>query len=322
MMNKRVWITGAAGFIGFHAAKALLDQGHQVLGLDNFNDYYTVSLKRWRQELLGAEIMDADILNPEAWAPKVEAFKPTHVLHLAAQAGVRYSLVHPQAYVKSNIDGFLEVLEWMRRHPETKLVYASSSSVYGLNAKLPYSVQDRTDQQASFYGVTKKSNELMAATYHHLYGLSTVGLRFFTVYGPYGRPDMALFGFTDKILRGEPIDLYNYGEMQRDFTYIDDIVAGTLAALDYQGKTPVFNLGNHAPVSLKRFVEILEGALGKKAECRLMPLQPGDVLATYADIKESEDELGFHPRVSLEEGIPRFVDWYRMYEKRIAQGGT
>lgn len=321
-MNKRVWITGAAGFIGFHAAKALLQQGHQVLGLDNFNDYYEVSLKRWRQELLGTEIIEADILDRDRWEGRVAAFKPTHVLHLAAQAGVRYSLVNPQAYVRSNIDGFLVVLEWMRNHPDAKLVYASSSSVYGLNAQLPYSIQDRTDHQASFYGVTKKSNELMAATYHHLYGISTVGLRFFTVYGPFGRPDMALFGFTDKILKGESIDLYNFGNMQRDFTYIDDIIAGTLAALDYQGKTEVFNLGNHAPVSLKRFVEVLEGALGKKAECRLMPLQPGDVLATYADIKESTAELGFHPRVSLEEGIPRFVEWYRMYEKRFAQGGT
>jgi UDP-glucuronate 4-epimerase len=321
-MNKRVWITGAAGFIGYHAAKALLAEGHEVLGLDNFNDYYEVSLKRWRQELLGAEIIEADILDRDRWEGRVKSFKPTHVLHLAAQAGVRYSLVNPQAYVRSNIDGFLVVLEWMRNHPDTKLVYASSSSVYGLNAQLPYSIKDRTDHQASFYGVTKKSNELMAAAYSHLYGFSTVGLRFFTVYGPFGRPDMALFGFTDKILKGEPIDLYNFGEMQRDFTYIDDIVAGTLAALDYQGKTEVFNLGNHAPVSLKRFVEVLEGALGKKAECRLMPLQPGDVLATYADITESRAELGFHPRVSLEQGVPRFVEWYGMYRKRVAKGGT
>jgi UDP-glucuronate 4-epimerase len=321
-MNKRVWITGAAGFIGYHAAKALLAEGHEVLGLDNFNDYYEVSLKRWRQELLGAEIIEADILDRDRWEDRVKSFKPTHVLHLAAQAGVRYSLVNPQAYVRSNIDGFLVVLEWMRNHPDTKLVYASSSSVYGLNAQLPYSIKDRTDHQASFYGVTKKSNELMAAAFSHLYGFSTVGLRFFTVYGPFGRPDMALFGFTDKILKGEPIDLYNFGEMQRDFTYIDDIVAGTLAALDYQGKTEVFNLGNHAPVSLKRFVEVLEGALGKKAECRLMPLQPGDVLATYADITESSAELGFHPRVSLEQGVPRFVEWYGMYRKWVAKGGT
>lgn len=306
----RVVITGAAGFIGFHVGKALVEKGHAVLGIDNFNDYYDVNLKRKRADLLGAEIVEADIVNLKDWEDKVKDFAPTHFLHLAAQAGVRYSLVNPQAYVHSNLEGFTTVLEWIRRHPEIPLVYASSSSVYGLNSKLPYSIEDRTDQQASFYGMTKKANELMAATYRHLFNIRAVGLRFFTVYGPWGRPDMALWGFTEKILKGESIDLYNYGEMQRDFTYIDDIVSGVLAALQYQGKTPIFNLGNHAPVSLKRFVEVLEEALGIKAVCNLKPLQPGDVLATYADIAESERELGFHPRTSLEQGIFKFVRWF------------
>lgn len=308
----RVFITGIAGFIGFHVAQTLLAQNVKVFGIDNFNSYYDPRLKRKRAQLLldqAVEIKELD-LNDPALLEEVQRFEPTHFLHLAAQAGVRYSLSNPQAYVQSNIEGFLRVVEILKEY-SIPLVYASSSSVYGLNAALPFSIQDRTDQQASFYGMTKKANELMAATYSHLHGLKAVGLRFFTVYGPWGRPDMALFGFTQAILENRPIDLYNYGAMQRDFTYIDDIVAGTIAALHYTGKQTLFNLGNHSPVTLLHFVEILEEALGKKAIRNLLPLQTGDMLATYADITESQRELNFNPSISLEEGVSRFVSWYK-----------
>lgn len=306
----RVFITGIAGFIGFHVAKALQSQGIVVAGLDNFNSYYDPRLKRERvKNLEGIEVIDLDLCDEDLYQA-IAHFQPTHLLHLAAQAGIRYSLENPLAYVKSNIEGFTHVLEFVRNHPSVSLTYASTSSVYGLNQKLPYSVQERTDHQASFYGVTKKSNELMAANYVHLYGIRAVGLRYFTVYGPWGRPDMALFKFTKKILEGQSIDLYNHGKMERDFTYIDDIVEGTIAALNYQGASPLFNLGNHSPVSLLKFVEILENALGKKAECNLLPLQPGEVLATYADITESTKELGFQPKTSLEVGVKKFVEWY------------
>lgn len=308
----RIFITGIAGFIGYHVAKSLNFQGFTVSGLDNFNNYYDPSLKRRRAKHLqdlGIEVISLDLLSPHL-AEIIYKFQPTHLLHLAAQAGIRYSLENPLAYVKSNIEGFTYILELLRHKSSISLIYASTSSVYGLNAKLPYSVKERTDHQASFYAVTKKSNELMAANYAHLYGIRAVGLRYFTVYGPWGRPDMALFKFTKAILNEQPIDLYNYGEMQRDFTYIDDIVEGTIAALNYKGSTPLFNLGNHAPVSLLKFVAILEKALGKKAICNFLPLQPGEVLATYADIEESTRELGFQPRTTLEEGIGKFVEWY------------
>lgn len=308
----RVFITGLAGFIGFHVASKLHEEGVEVFGIDNFNSYYDVKLKRARAKRLldqGIEVAEID-LNDSSFQSALLAFNPTHVLHLAAQAGVRYSLSNPEAYVKANMEGFLELLEAIRKEPKIRLTYASSSSVYGLNEKLPYSVKDRTDQQASFYGVTKKANELMAANYSHLYGIHAVGLRYFTVYGPWGRPDMALFTFTRAILEGRPIDLYNFGNMQRDFTYIDDIVDGTLAALRYEGDLPLFNLGNHSPIALSHFVDVLEHALGKQAVRRLLPLQPGDVVATYADIKESKQELGFEPKTALEEGIRRFVNWY------------
>ena len=317
----RIYITGIAGFIGYHVAKSLNLQGFKVRGLDNFNSYYDPDLKRKRAENLknvGVEVDEVDLCDPNLSATILN-FQPTHLLHLAAQPGIRYSMVNPLAYVKANIEGFTHILEFVRHNPQISLTYASTSSVYGLNSQLPYSVHERTDHQASFYGVTKKCNELMAANYVHLYGIRAVGLRFFTVYGPWGRPDMALFKFTKAIREGQSIDLYNYGHMERDFTYIDDIVSGTIAALNYKGNTPLFNLGNHKPVSLLKFVEILESAIGKKANCQLLPLQPGEVLATYADIDESIKELNFSPKTSLEEGIPKFLDWY---EKHIAKEGT
>ncbi len=317
----QIYITGIAGFIGYHVAKSLNLQGFKVAGLDNFNSYYDPLLKRKRAEDLknvGVEVHELDLCDPHL-SDTILKFNPTHVLHLAAQPGIRYSMVNPLAYVKANVEGFTHILEFIRHHPQISLTYASTSSVYGLNSKLPYSVHERTDHQASFYGVTKKCNELMAANYVHLYGIRAVGLRFFTVYGPWGRPDMALFKFTKAIKEGQTIDLYNHGHMERDFTYIDDIVSGTIAALNYKGSSPLFNLGNHKPVSLLKFVEILENAIGRKANCRLLPLQPGEVLATYADIDESIKELNFSPKTSLEEGIPKFLDWY---EEHIAKEGT
>lgn len=317
----RIYITGIAGFIGYHVAKSLNLQGFKVRGLDNFNSYYDPNLKRKRAENLknvGVEVDEIDLCDPKL-QETILSFQPTHLLHLAAQPGIRYSMENPLAYVKANLEGFTHILEFVRHNPKISLTYASTSSVYGLNSNLPYSVHERTDHQASFYGVTKRCNELMAANYVHLYGIRAVGLRFFTVYGPWGRPDMALFKFTKAILKGQPIDLYNNGLMERDFTYIDDIVDGTIAALNYKGTSPLFNLGNHKPVSLLKFVEILENGIGKKANCRLLPLQPGEVLATYADIDESIKELNFSPKTSLEEGIPKFLDWYR---EHIAKEGT
>ena len=311
---KKVLITGAAGFIGFHLASDLASKGHAVVGLDNFNDYYSPQLKRDRAALLkarGVTVVEGDLCDLAQLEDLVQNQGTTHLVNFAAQAGVRYSLSNPQAYVRSNLEGFVNVLEVCRAHPEIKLVYASSSSVYGLNDKTPFSVDDRTDRQASLYGATKKTNELMAQTYHHLYGISTVGLRFFTVYGPWGRPDMAYYSFTEAILRDEPIQIFNHGKMQRDFTYIDDIVAGAAAALDLEPCCEIFNLGNNQPVELGRFIEILEDTLGKKAEKVMLPMQKGDVVATYADITHAQKKLGFMPTTPLEEGIPRFVEWYR-----------
>lgn len=314
----RVFITGIAGFIGFHVAQDLIKKKIEVIGCDNFNDYYDPNLKHQRAKLIEnqkVKVISADISELEI-IKTILRERPTHVLHLAAQAGVRYSLTHPQTYVKSNLQGFTNILELMRKIPEVPLIYASSSSVYGLNKKLPYSVEDRVDQQASFYGVTKRANELMAANYMHLFGIRAIGLRYFTVYGPWGRPDMALFNFTKSIYEGKPIELFNHGHMQRDFTYIDDIVAGTVSALTYKGNETLFNLGNHKPVTLLRFVEILEECIGIPAKQQLMPMQLGEVVATYADIKESQKGLNFYPKTSLEEGIPKFVGWYNtIYQK-------
>ncbi len=306
-------ITGAAGFIGFHLAKHLAEKGIAVSAVDNFNSYYDPSLKRARAEELkkiGVVVEEIDICDRESLEKRFEFSRFTHIVHLAAQAGVRYSLENPHAYVKSNIDGFLHILELCRAYPQAHLTYASSSSVYGLNEKTPYDVQDRTDHQASLYGVTKKCNELMASTYRHLYGLRCTGLRFFTVYGPWGRPDMAYYKFARSMIAGEPIDLYNNGKMLRDFTYIDDIVDGITAAMERRDDFALYNLGNHRPEKLATLVELLERHLGIKAHIRLLPMQAGDVVATYAEIEESSRALGFQPKVSLDEGIGRFVAWY------------
>jgi UDP-glucuronate 4-epimerase len=313
---KHVLVTGAAGFIGFHLAKHLKLRGDQVIGLDNFNDYYDPQLKRRRaQELAKYDIsvVEGDICDADLLHKMVKDYSITNFAHLAAQAGVRYSLINPQAYIKANVEGFVNVLEVCRQTSGIKLVYASSSSVYGLNKKTPFSIEDRTDQQASLYGATKKTNELLASTYHHLYQLPVTGLRFFTVYGPWGRPDMAYFQFTQDILNGKPIQIYNNGKMRRDFTYIDDIVQGIAAAIDLESKNEVFNLGNNQPVELLKMVEIIENCIGKKARKVFMPMQPGDVLETYADIEDSHQKLQFIPKTTLDEGIPRFVDWYLKY---------
>jgi len=314
--KKNILITGAAGFIGFHLARHLSNRGDNVVGFDNFNDYYAPQLKRDRAKKLkkeGVEVIEGDICDNTLLHETIQKHRITHLVHLAAQAGVRYSIANPQAYLKANLEGFLNILEACRRFPCIKLTYASSSSVYGMNTKVPFSEEDRTDHQASLYGATKKSNELMAYSYHQLYNIPVTGLRFFTVYGPWGRPDMAYFSFTNAILNDQPVEIFNQGKMQRDFTYIDDIVEGTTAAIDLESPCEIFNLGNHKPVELLQFVKILEKALGKKAQKKLLPMQPGDVPSTYADIEFSRLKLGFSPKVTLEEGIPRFVEWYKEY---------
>lgn len=318
MEKKRIFMTGAAGFIGFHMALHLHQRGDHVVGFDNFNAYYDPQLKRARAAQLaqrGIFILEGDIKDSQALQRAVEEHQSTHILHLAAQAGVRHSLQNPQTYLHSNIEGFLNVLEICRHQPHIPLIYASSSSVYGLNQNVPFSIEDRTDQQASLYGVTKKTNELMAQTYHHLFGIFVTGLRFFTVYGPWGRPDMAYFSFTRAILEGRPIEIYNHGQMKRDFTYIDDIVAGTTAALDRSLPCATFNLGHHQPEELLYLIDLLEKELGCKAQKIMLPMQPGDVVSTYADIKESKNQLGFIPKISLEEGIGHFIKWYKDYHK-------
>lgn len=313
-MSKRIFITGAAGFVGFHLARFLRDRGDQVVGYDNFNDYYDPRLKRARvKELGGVEVIEGDLCDKSFLEESVRRHETTHFVHLAAQAGVRYSLENPDAYIASNIQGFLNVLEVCRVNPGVALTYASSSSVYGSNEKIPFSEEDRTDSQTSLYGVTKKSNELMAAAYHHLFGIPVTGLRFFTVYGPWGRPDMAYYSFVQKIIDGEPIQIFNEGAMMRDFTYIDDIVQGTVAAIDLGAPCEVFNLGNHEPVELLRFVEILESAIGKKVIKEFLPMQKGDVERTFADISHSQRMLNFYPKTSLEEGLQKFVLWFKQY---------
>jgi UDP-glucuronate 4-epimerase len=324
----KVLVTGVGGFIGMHAAQKLLARGDEVCGVDNLNDYYEVSLKesRLRQlcHLPGFHFERLDIADRQALPEFFERHEPERVLHLAAQAGVRYSLKNPNVYIDSNLVGFGNILEACRHNGIGHLVYASSSSVYGANQKQPFSVGDNVDHPVSLYAATKRANELMAFVYSHLYQLPTTGLRFFTVYGPWGRPDMAIFSFTKAILEGRPIQVYNQGLMKRDFTYVDDIVEGVIRVLDATPSDAVphklYNIGNHDPVALLDFIAVLEKCLGKKAIRELMPMQPGDVPETFADVDDLVRDVGFHPSTPIEEGIRRFTDWYReYYGVRMAQ---
>ena len=330
-----VLVTGAAGFIGFHVAQRLLARGDTVCGVDNVNDYYSVTLKHDRLARLkpheNFRFHRLDLSDREATADLFGTDQFDGVVHLAAQAGVRYSLTNPEAYVDSNLVGFGNVLEGCRRQETGHLVYASSSSVYGANASMPFSVHQNVDHPLSLYAATKKANELMAHTYSHLYRLPTTGLRFFTVYGPWGRPDMALFLFTQAILEGRPIDVFNQGNMRRDFTYIDDVAEGVIRVLDqpatnnpdWSAEQPdaatstapyrVYNIGNHQPVELLRLIELIEDCLGRKAKKNLLPMQPGDVLETYANVDALVADVGFNPGTPIETGVRQFVDWYREY---------
>lgn len=330
-----VLVTGAAGFIGFHLTQRLLDRGDRVVGLDNLNDYYDVNLKLDRLRQLegraGFRFVRASLADRPALEELFAGERFDVVVNLAAQAGVRYSLQNPHAYVDSNLVGFMNILEGCRHHGVKHLVYASSSSVYGANTAMPFSVHHNVDHPVSLYAATKKANELMAHTYSSLYGLPTTGLRFFTVYGPWGRPDMALFLFTKAILEGRPIDVYNHGKMQRDFTFIDDIVEGVMRVMDrtpepnsaWSGDRPdpgtsyapyrIYNIGNNSPVELLTFIETIEKCIGKTAEKNFLPLQAGDVPATYADVDDLMNDVGFKPATPIGEGIRRFVEWYRGY---------
>jgi len=331
----RILVTGTAGFIGNHLALRLLERGDEIIGVDNLNDYYDVNLKKDRLARLAdfSAFTDVrlDIADRDGMANLFKRYRPQKVVNLAAQAGVRYSLENPHAYIDSNIVGFMNILEGCRHYGTEHLVYASSSSVYGANESMPFSVHDVVDHPMSLYAASKKANELMAHTYSNLYQLPTTGLRFFTVYGPWGRPDMALFLFTKAILAGEKIDVFNYGKHRRDFTYIDDIVEGVIRTLDHNAqanpdwsglnpdpgtsKAPwrVYNIGNQSPVELMAYIETLERLLGKTAEKNLLPLQPGDVPDTYADVEALVSDVGYKPNTSIEVGIERFVSWYRAY---------
>jgi UDP-glucuronate 4-epimerase len=313
----KILVTGCAGFIGFHLCKSLLDDNYKVLGIDNINDYYDPNLKLARLEQLkpyeNFTFEKVDIADRESLTKAFIDFKPNKVVNLAAQAGVRYSIENPYAYMEANLVGFLNIIELCRHNNVEGLIYASSSSVYGGNTKIPFSVEDRVDNPISLYAASKKSNELIANSYSHLYGLHTTGLRYFTVYGPWGRPDMAMFIFTKKILAGEPIPVFNNGNMKRDFTYIDDIITGIRSAIHKNYKCEVFNLGNNKSELLMDMIDLIKKELGKKAEINFLPMQPGDVKESFAEIKQSEEKLGFKPTTSIEEGIPKFIKWYKKY---------
>jgi len=334
-MSRRVLVTGAAGFIGYHLSERLLKQGDEVVGLDNLNDYYDVKLKEARlarlQESRAFRFLKSDLGDRTGVEKIWREVKPEVVVHLAAQAGVRYSLTHPHAYARSNLEGMLDVLEACRAEKTGNLIFASSSSVYGLNQSMPFSERDNVDHPVSLYAATKKANELMAHSYAHLYGIPCTGLRFFTVYGPWGRPDMAYYKFTQAILEGKEIELYGEGKMQRDFTYVDDIVEAVARLISkpaagnqkWDGKNPdpatspapyrIYNIGNNAPVELARFVSAIEAATGKKAKIVKKPVPPGDVLATAARVDDLAEAVDFRPKTSIEDGMKKFVDWYREY---------
>ncbi|MDH3316151.1 MAG: NAD-dependent epimerase [Gammaproteobacteria bacterium] len=331
----KVLVTGTAGFIGAALARKLLARGDEVVGVDNLSDYYDVRLKQARlTRLTGSENfrdVRLDISDREGVEKLFASEKPERVVNLAAQAGVRYAAKNPHAYTQTNVVGFLNILEGCRHHPVEHLVFASSSSVYGANTKVPFSVHDNVDHPVSLYAATKKCDELMAHAYSHLYGISATGLRFFTVYGPWGRPDMSLFLFVKKILAGEPIDVFNYGKHQRDFTYIDDIVDGVVRVLDrsaqpnpeWSGDAPdpasssapyaLYNIGNNKSVELEHYIKVIEDCLGKKAKRNLLPLQPGDVIATWADVDDLATDLSYRPSTPVEVGVKRFVEWYKDY---------
>ncbi len=337
---KRVLVTGVAGFIGFHVSMRLLEKGDRIVGIDNLNNYYDVGLKKARLAILeknhNFKFLKFSLEDREQTGLVFASEKFDAVVNLAAQAGVRYSLENPFAYIDSNVSGFLNILEGCRHQKVDHLVFASSSSVYGLNTEMPFSVHQNVDHPVSLYAATKKANELMAHTYSYLYAIPTTGLRFFTVYGPWGRPDMALFKFTRAILEDNPIDIFNYGKMQRDFTYIDDIAEGVVRVIDlvpkpsteWSGGNPdpasscapykLYNIGNNRPIALLQFIEVLEKCLGKKAKKNFLPMQPGDVPATYADVTSLAEDLEFRPRTTIEEGVKGFVDWYKRYYRSDA----
>jgi UDP-glucuronate 4-epimerase len=339
MISGHVLVTGAAGFIGFHLSRKLCGLGINVIGIDNLNDYYDVGLKSARLEILknhdNFNFHKVDLHDKKGIDDLFSIHQIDYVVNLAAQAGVRYSIINPYAYLESNITGFLNILEACRHHPVKHLVYASSSSVYGANRKMPFSVHDNVDHPLALYAVTKKSNELMAHSYSHLYNIPTTGLRFFTVYGPFGRPDMALFLFTKAILEGKPIDVFNHGKMKRDFTYVDDIVEGIVRLLpvmrkgnaSWDGMHPdpatsfapykIYNIGNNQPIELSHFIEVLEDKLGKKAVKNFLPMQDGDVPETFADIEDLTKDVGFRPSTPIETGIGQFVEWYLSYYKIV-----
>jgi len=338
IQKDKILVTGSAGFIGFHMSKLLLEENHEVVGIDNLNDYYDVNLKTDRLKILkkfkNYTFQKVDIKDKKELDSVFEEFEPDYVINLAAQAGVRYSIENPYAYIDSNIIGFINILEACRNFPVKHLLYASSSSVYGGNSKVPFSTSDQVDNPVSLYAATKKSNELMAHTYSHLYDIPTTGLRFFTVYGPWGRPDMAYFSFTKSIIDGKPIKVFNHGKMERDFTYIDDIVEGISKlirkphnpkvelddsinySISFNAPYKIYNIGNNHPIKLEKFIKVIENKLEKEAQKNYLEMQPGDVLKTYADVTDLQIDIGFKPKTLIEEGIGKFVDWYKEYYKQ------